>query len=142
MTTPSQQPTRRRFTCLAILLLLIPLGCLCRFVPMGLPPLIVKYGGSFLWAAAVYWFVALLLARQRPLSLALIALIIATVIEFLKRVPSPQLDIIRDTTFGKLILGRHFSYMDIAVYWFAILCAVWIDRAAIHSRHASQGLRF
>ena len=132
-------PTRRRITCLAIMLMLIPLGLVCRFVPIGLPSLIVKYGGSFLWAATVYWFIAFFLARQRPLALGFIALAVATAIEFFKRVQSPQLDILRDTFFGKVILGRYFSYTDIAVYWFAIFCAVWIDHhIAIHARSASK----
>jgi hypothetical protein len=133
-----QPSNRRRPTCLAIMLLLIPLGLVCRFVPIGLPPLIVKYGGSFLWAATVYWFIAFFLARQRPLALGLIALVATTAIEFLKRVQSSHLDIIRDTFFGKVILGRFFSYTDIAVYWLAICFVVWIDRSAIHIRSASK----
>jgi hypothetical protein len=120
------------------MMLLIPLGLVCRFVPIGLPVLIVKYGGSFLWAATVYWFIAFFLARQRPLELGVIALIATTVIEFLKRVQSHQLDIIRDTFFGIVILGRHFSYTAIAVYWLAIFCCMWIDHGTIHGRNASK----
>jgi hypothetical protein len=133
-----QRPTRRRLTCLAFMSLLIPFGMVCRFVPIGLPPLIVKYGGSFLWAMTVYWFIAFFLARQRPLALGLIALVVTTAIEFLKQVQSPQLEIIRDTFFGKVILGRYFSYTDIVVYWFAVLWAAWIDHTAIHGRAASK----
>lgn len=133
-----QRSARRRLTCLAMMLLLVPLGYICRFVPVGLPPLIVKYGGSFLWAAAVYWFIASFLARQRPLAIGLITLIVSTAIEFLKRVQSPTLDGIRHTFFGKVIMGRYFSYTDIAVYWVAILCFVWIDHIAIHGRRASK----
>jgi len=133
-----QPSNRRRLTCLAIMLLLIALGLVCRFVPIGLPPLIVKYGGSFLWAAAVYWFIAFFLARQKPPLLALIALAATTAIEFLKRVQSPQLDLIRHTFFGKVILGRFFSYTDIAVYWFAVLCFAWLDHNTIYDRGASK----
>jgi hypothetical protein len=129
---------RRRLTCLAIMLLLIPLGLVCRFVPVGLPLLIVKYGGSFLWAATVYWFIAFFLARQRPFALGLVALVVTTAIEFLKRVQSPQFEIIRDTFFGKVILGRYFSYTDIAVYWLAVFICVGIDENAIHGRRASK----
>ncbi|HXS12714.1 MAG TPA: DUF2809 domain-containing protein [Acidobacteriaceae bacterium] len=133
-----QRSARRRLTCLAIMLLLIPLGLICRFLPIGLPPLIVKYGGSFLWAATVYWFIAFFLARQRPFALALIALASTTAIEFLKRVQSPTLDGIRDTILGKVILGRFLSYTDIAIYWLAIFCVLWIDHSANYSRHASK----
>jgi len=130
---------RRRLACLALLLLLIPLGLICRFVPIGLPPLIVKYGGSFLWAATVYWFIAFFLAHQKPLALGLIALFVTTAVEFLKQVQSAHLDLFRDTFFGKVLLGRHFSYTDIAVYWLSIACAVWLDHSTIHGRPASKG---
>jgi Protein of unknown function (DUF2809) len=133
--------SRRRWLCAAIILLLIPVGLVCRFVPIGLPQVIVKYGGSFLWAAAVYWFIALLLPRQRPLILGPIALVVTTAVEFFKRIQSHNLDIFRDTFFGKVLLGRYFSYTDIAVYWIAIACAMWIDRRAIHNFRASKGNR-
>ena len=138
MTSTPPPSTRRRLTCLAIMLLLIPLGFVCRFVPIGLPYLIVKYGGSFLWASTVYWFIGYFLARQKPLTLALISLVITAAIEFLKRVQSSTLENIRNTLFGIIILGRYFSYTDIAVYWFAIFCAAWIDHLAIHGRYASR----
>jgi hypothetical protein len=115
------------------MLLLVPLGLVCRFVPVGLPPLIVKYGGSFLWAAMVYCLIAFLFARRPSTALVLMALFVTTAVEFLKRIHTLSLDLFRDTFLGKVLLGRHFSYTDIAVYWFAILCAVWIDRTA--SRH-------
>ena len=133
-----QRSARRRLTCLAIMLLLIPLGIVCRFVPIGLPPLIVKYGGSFLWAATVYWFIAFFLARKRPLVIGLTALVACTAIEFFKRVQSPQLDAVRDTFFGKVILGRYFSYTDIALYWVAIFAAMCMDHVAIHGPRTSK----
>lgn len=138
MTSTVPPTTRRRLTCLAIMLLLIPLGFVCRFVPLGLPYVIVKYGGSFLWASTVYWFIGYFLARQRPLTLAVLSLVVTAAIEFLKRVHSSTLENIRNTFFGIIILGRFFSYTDIAVYWLAILCMLWIDRSAIHGHNASK----
>jgi hypothetical protein len=125
---------RRRRLCLAIMLLLIPLGLLCRFVPLGLPPLLVKYGGSFLWAAMVYWLIAFLFARRSSIVLALIALFVSAGVEFFKRIHTPGISSFRATFAGKVLLGRYFSYTDIAVYCFAILCAAWIDHTAV--RHA------
>jgi len=110
--------------------LLIPLGLLCRFVPIGLPQAVVKYGGSFLWAAMVYLLVAALLPRLRPIAAGTLAAAIAVVVECVKLIQSPSLDIIRATFAGKVLLGRFFSFKDIAVYWIAILCAAWIDRRA------------
>ena len=120
------------------MLILIPLGFVCRFVPIGLPYLIVKYGGSFLWASTVYWFIGYFLIRQKPLVLALISFVVTSGIEFLKRVQSSTLEHIRNTFFGIMILGRYFSYTDIAVYWIAILSMLWIDHSAIYGRAASK----
>jgi hypothetical protein len=138
MTSTLPPSTRRRLTCLAIMLLLVPLGFICRFVPIGLPYLIVKYGGSFLWASTVYWFIGYFLARQKPFLLAILSLVVTAIIEFLKRVQSSTLENIRNTFFGIMILGRRFSYIDIAVYWIAILCMLWLDHSAIHVRSASK----
>ncbi len=138
MTSPLPPSTRRRLTCLAIMLLLIPLGFVCRFVPIGLPYVIVKYGGSFLWASTVYWFIGYFLARQKPLTLALISFVVTAAIEFLKRIQSSTLENIRNTFFGIIILGRRFSYIDIAVYWVAILCMLWLDHSATHARSTSK----
>ena len=133
---------RRRLICLAIMLLLTPVGLLCRFVPIGLPQVIVKYGGSFLWAAMVYWLIAFLFARLPSDMIGLIALFISAGVEFLKRIQAPALDSFRNTFAGKVLLGRYFSYTDIAVYWFAVVCAVWIDRTAIRHAQASRNKIF
>lgn len=114
--------------------LLIPCGIVLRFVPMGLPQLLVKYGGSFLWAAMVYLLVALLLPQLQPLAVAVLAGLVAAMVEFAKHIQSPGLDAFRDTFAGKVLLGRYFSYKDIAMYWIAIACALWIDRRLTRDR--------
>jgi Protein of unknown function (DUF2809) len=81
-----------------------------------------------LWAAAIYWLLAALLPRVRPLRLALFAALVATAIECLKLYRQPALDAFRLTLAGKLILGRIFSLRDIAVYGLAIAIAVLLDR--------------
>jgi Protein of unknown function (DUF2809) len=122
---------RRRLACAVALLVLIPLGLLCRFAPLGLSYLIVKYGGSFLWAAAVYWCIAFFSTRQRRAVVACVAIVLTATVEFIKRIHSSTLDIFRNTFAGKVLLGRHFSYFDIAIYWIAVLCAMLVDRCAI-----------
>lgn len=120
------------------ILLLIPAGLLCRFVPLGLPYIIVKYGGSFLWAATVYWCIAFVGPRSRPEVIALIATVVATLVEFVKRIQPPGLSAFRNTFAGKVLLGRHFSYIDITVYCCATLCCMLIDKSAIYFRSASK----
>ena len=90
-----------------------------------------------LWAAAVYWTIAALLARVRPLHLALLAAIVATGVEFFKRVQTPGLNAFRDSLAGKVLLGRYFSYTDIAMYLVAIGCAAWMDQNLV-GRAASK----
>lgn len=130
--------TRRRIICLAIMLVLIPLGLLCRFVPIGLPQFTVKYGGSFLWAATVYWLIAFFFARSSAAVLGLIALFATTTVEFLKLIHTPALESFRNTFAGKVLLGRYFSCTDIAFYWLAILCAVWFDHRVVRHAQASR----
>ena len=36
-------------------------GLAIRFVPLGFPPGVMKYGGSILWALMLYWIVSLAL---------------------------------------------------------------------------------
>jgi hypothetical protein len=126
----------RRLVCAAIIVVLIPCGLVCRFVPIGLPQVVVKYGGSFLWAAMVYWLVAALLPRLRPVALGVLAASVATVVEFIKLIQSPGLDAFRTTFAGKVLLGRFFSFNDIAVYWVAIACAGWIDHRTTRGRRS------
>jgi hypothetical protein len=128
----------RRLVCAGVIVVLIPCGLVCRFVPIGLPQVVVKYGGSFLWAAMVYWLVAALLPRRRPVALGVLAAVIATVVEFVKLIQSPGLDAFRATFAGKVLLGRFFSFNDIAVYWLAIACAAWIDQRVMRGRPAAK----
>jgi len=119
--------TRRRLTCLAIAVALIPIGIAWRMAPLHLPQFLYKYGGSVLWAGMVYWLVAAMLPRSRPLSLALLAALMAALVEFSRLVPIPSVDAFRLTLAGKLILGRFFSPWDILAYWIAIAIAAAAD---------------
>jgi hypothetical protein len=95
--------------------------------PLGLPPFIVKYGGSMMWALMIYWMVSALLARCRLLPVALISCAIAAAVEFLKLYHVPWLDAFRLTLPGILVLGRHFSLWDILAYWIAICLGAYVD---------------
>jgi len=87
-------------------------GVTVRFVPLGLPAPIVKYGGSLLWALMIYWFVSALLPSLRLLVVALISAALATAVEFFKLHHSPALDAFRPTIPGILFLGRALSGRD------------------------------
>lgn len=112
---------------LALLLVTLIVGLMVRMAPLGLPPFIVKYGGSMLWALMIYWIVSALFARWRLPSVASISGAIAAAVEFLKLYHAPWLDAFRLTLSGILVLGRHFSLWDILAYWIAIALGAYVD---------------
>ena len=106
-------------------------GLILRFAPLHLPYFLWKYGGSALWAITVYWLLASLLPRVRPLMLAILATLISLAVEFSRLIPSPALDAFRLTLAGKLLLGRIFSPRNIVAYWLAILAIAIVDTLAV-----------
>jgi hypothetical protein len=102
-------------------------GLAIRFVPLGLPQSVVKYGGSMLWALMVYWIGSALLRRRQVLLVASISGAVATAVEFFKLYRVPELDAFRLTLPGILVLGRVFSAWDILAYWVAIGIGAGID---------------
>lgn len=97
---------------------------------LGLPALVVKYGGSLLWATMVFLLVGVLLPQLTRTQIAAIAAMIAVVVEFSRLVHTPWLDAFRLTTTGALLLGRIFSLWNLVAYAIGISFGVWIDRLA------------
>ena len=125
---------RRSLTSLAIVFVTIPIGIGWRMLPLGLPWFFYKYGGSFLWAVALYWFIATLLPKLYPIALATIATLAALIVEFSRLLPEPTVDAFRLTLPGQLILGRFFSFKNIAAYLLAIFFSVLLDRYLVPGR--------
>ena len=112
---------------LTLVILTIAAGLATRFAHLGLPPIIVKYGASGLWALVIYWIVSTILPSCRITSVAIIAAVIATAVEFAKLIHYPPLDAFRLTLPGILLLGRFFSPWDLVAYYVAILLGFLID---------------
>jgi hypothetical protein len=114
---------------LSVVLLFITIvaGLVVRMVPLDLSPLVVKYGGSMLWALAIYWLVSTILSRGGLVMAAMFAGLLATAVEFLKLYHTPDLEAFRYTVPGELMLGRIFSFSDIAAYWVAITLGALLD---------------
>jgi hypothetical protein len=112
---------------LALFLVTVMAGLAVRMAPLGLPAVVVKYGGSMLWAVMIYWIASTALARWRLAVVGLIAGATATGVEFFKLYHSPAMDAFRLTLTGMILLGRYFSERDIVAYWVAISAAAWID---------------
>lgn len=119
---------RRRVIYGMLLLATIPLGLAWRMVPMGLSPFFFKYGGSVLWAMALYWLAALLMPRMSSGRLATIAAAAAAALEFSRLWHLTALDAFRVTLAGRILLGRYFSLKNIVAYWVAIGLAAFVDQ--------------
>ncbi|KJC53269.1 hypothetical protein UB31_09280 [Bradyrhizobium sp. LTSP849] len=123
-------PRQRSLIRAALALVVIACGLSLRWYgfPLGLPAFVVKYGGSLLWATMVFLLVGVLLPRLTRTQIAIIAMVIAVVVEFSRLVHAPWLDAFRLTTAGALLLGRIFSLWNLVAYAIGILFGVWIDR--------------
>jgi hypothetical protein len=97
---------------------------------LGLPGLIVKYGGSCLWGAMVFFLVAIAAPRLSRCTVAWISILIAVCVELSRLVHTPLLDEFRLTLAGALLLGRIFSAWDIIAYVAGIALASALDRIA------------
>jgi hypothetical protein len=116
----------------SLLVTIIILGlALRRFgLGLGIPASIVKYGGSILWGAMVFFLVAIARPRLSRLPVAGISAVIAVSVELFRLVHTPWLDNFRLTLAGALLLGRIFSVWDILAYGAGILLALGLDRVA------------
>jgi uncharacterized protein YfaT (DUF1175 family) len=114
-------------------------GLAVRFAPLGLPPVVTKYGGSAFWALMIYWIVSALLPAWRLPGVVVLAGSLAAAVEFFKLYRSPAVDAFRLTLPGTLLLGRFFSVWDIVAYWLAIIAGAFADRAFRTGRKALAG---
>jgi hypothetical protein len=98
---------------------------------VGLPALVVKYGGSTLWATMVFFLVTLAAPNLSHRNIALISAAIAICVELFRLVHAPWLDAFRLTLPGALLLGRIFSAWNMLAYGVGILWAVGLDLLAV-----------
>ena len=124
----------RSITALILLLITIPIGLAIRLLPLGLPWFLYKYGGSVLWAIALYWLLAAILPKLRPQAFATLAIAIATLLELSRLIPIAPIDAFRLTFAGKILLGRFFSLKNILAYILGIILTATLDYAFI-ARH-------
>jgi hypothetical protein len=97
---------------------------------LGLPSLVVKYGGSLLWGTMVFFLVAMAASCLSRRRVALIAAAIAIGVELFRLVHAPWLDAFRLTTAGALLLGRVFSFWNMLAYGAGIVLGALLDRFA------------
>jgi hypothetical protein len=111
---------------------LVVIGCGLALRHLGysvhLPFVAVKFGGSYLWGAMVYFLLASFSGKSKDFAIAIGALAIALAVEFFRLYHTPWLDAFRVTTAGALLIGRVFSFWNILFYTLGILSAFAIDR--------------
>ena len=97
---------------------------------LGLPGVIVKYGGSILWATMVFFLVAIARPRWPRPNAAMASIVIAIGVELFRLIHTPWLDAFRLTLPGALLLGRIFSPWNMLAYGAGIILALMLDRVA------------
>jgi hypothetical protein len=112
---------------LALISITLVSGLAVRFAPLGLPPFVVKFGGSTLWALMLYWMVSTLLPSWRIPTVSMLTGVLTASVEFFKLYHSPALETFRRTLPGILLLGRIFSAWDILAYLLAISVGASLD---------------
>jgi hypothetical protein len=90
----------------------------------------VKYGGSILWAAMVFFLVAIAVPRLPRRHIVTISAVIAVGVELSRLIHFPWLDWFRLTLPGALLLGRIFSPWNILAYRVGIIFGMLLDRAS------------
>ena len=122
--------TSLRMRRLATALVIILCGVTLRLggYKIGLPYFLVKYGGSTLWGAMVFFLFATLSHRQSIIRLAVLSLVSAALVEFSRLYHTPWLDDFRLTLAGALLLGRIFSWWNILAYAAGIALAAGLER--------------
>jgi uncharacterized protein DUF2809 len=99
---------------------------------LGVPSFFVKYGGSLLWGAMVFFLAAMAVPRPRW-AIVLISAAIAAGVELFRLVHAPWLDGFRMTLAGALLLGRIFSAWNLLAYGAGIVLAGLLDGWAIRA---------
>lgn len=130
--------TRNRIYLGAALIGTIGLGLASRKFPMLFPAVLGKYPGDALWAQMVYWLVGLCAPAASVTKVAIYSLAISYTDELSQLYQAPWINQIRATTPGHLILGSHFSWIDLVSYTIGIALVApiewWLLRKRIENK--------
>jgi hypothetical protein len=125
---------RHRAYLVVALVSTIALGLTSRKFPALFPAVLEKYPGDALWAMMVYWLVGLLAPAASVSKIALGALAISYADEISQLYQAPWINHIRATVPGHLILGSHFSWLDMLSYTIGIALVMPIDWRLLRER--------
>jgi len=127
-----------RFKYVALAFAIIGVGLFTRLSPPGHHALL-KYLGSALWGSMVYCLMASLTPKANPVRIAVISAIVAAGVEFSQLWHTEALDAFRATRIGVLLIGRFFSWWDIASYSIGIAFVAALDAFVLRRKSNSTG---
>ena len=120
---------RKRLYYFIILLLIIFLGIFSR--EFDEIPLCT---GDFLYAVMMYVFIKILLIDKKPTQILIFSLLICYSIEFFQLYQADWINALRQTLFGRCVLGQGFLWSDIMAYTFGGFTAFLIDRLFLRNK--------
>jgi len=120
---------RKRIYCFIILLLIIFLGIFSR--EFNEIPLCT---GDFLYAMMIYTFIRILLIEKKATQILIFSLLICYSIEFFQLYQADWINALRQTLFGRYVLGQGFLWSDIMAYTFGGFTAFLIDRLFLRNK--------
>jgi len=112
----------------------IVLGLSSRRFPSMFPALLDKYPGDAFWALMVFVGLAFAAPRATTLRLAVAAFGIACCVELSQLYQAPWINAVRGTVLGHLVLGRSFSWGDIAAYAAGVAIGALLDLVGLSAR--------
>jgi hypothetical protein len=101
---------------LVVACLTIAAGLASRRFPELFPAFVAKYAGDTLWAAMMFWLLALGWRRAGTGRLAAAALAVSVAVECSQLYRAAWIDAVRATRVGALALGNGFLWTDLVCY--------------------------
>lgn len=112
-----------RFSYLFVFLFTIFLGILSRkisFIPLWI--------GDFLYAVMIYFLVRIFFFNKKPLIVVVLSLVICYSIEFLQLYQGDWMIELRNTLFGRYVLGQGFLWSDVLAYTIGITLIYLLEK--------------
>ena len=106
--------TRNRILNFILIISTIALGLASRTAIV--PDTIYPYLGDILYAVMIYFVLGFLLPTMSQIKVAIACVLACFAIEFLQLIDVPWLNSVRNTLFGRLVLGSGFLWSDLLCY--------------------------
>ncbi|WP_134146817.1 DUF2809 domain-containing protein [Flavobacterium sp. 270] len=119
-----------------LLLLVICLGILSRKI--SIVPLCC---GDILYAVMMYILIRIVFITKNAFQIGIIALLICYGIEFLQLYQADWIVALRNTLFGRYVLGQGFLWSDILAYTFGIAIAFILEKITLKYYNYESGFR-